>query len=426
MNMNILWITNILLPEAQSLLQGESVLKGTGGWMVGAAKNLLEYSQISLSIASPSEKVSELRILKGERITYYLFPLGRGNYRYNTSFELFFHKIQGLSKPDVVHIHGTEFSHGLAYVNACGSNKVVASIQGMTSIISKYKTLGLSQWNILSNITLSDVLLGKSLYHKRRELRICGESEQALIKKLHHVIGRTLWDRANTWGLNQNIQYHFCNETLRPEFYLRERWSFKTCEKHTIFFSQPTNSIKGFHQLLKAMPLVVNLYPDTMIYLAGVNGLKPSSFRHRLLETGYVKYLRKEVAKLGLEKHLHFLGSLNAEQMKTQYLKANVFVCASSIENSSNSIGEAQIIGTPVISSYVGGVADIIEDGRTGFLYRYEETNTLAYLICKLFSGKVDYDSLSNSEIEVASNRHDEKTNCKTLLQIYNEITQND
>ena len=39
--------------------------------------------------------------------------------------------------------------------------------------------------------------------------------------------------------------------------------------------------------------------------------------------------------------------------MKEQYLKANVFVSASSIENSPNSVLEAMAVGAPVVSSFV-------------------------------------------------------------------------
>ncbi|MCF2634086.1 glycosyltransferase family 4 protein [Prevotellamassilia timonensis] len=423
--MNILWISNIVLPEALSLLRINNSLKGTGGWMIGAANSIVRDSSIKLYIASPTDRVSDLVELKGEKIIYLLFPLGSGNHKYNSAFESYFLSIKNKVRPDIVHIHGTEFSHSLAYVKACGSDHVVASIQGMTSVFARFKTAGLSIGDIVNYLSLSDILLRQSLFHKVKDLKVCGESEIALIKELKHVIGRTTWDKANTWAINQKIKYHFCNETLRPEFYTGECWSYKNCERHTIFCNQPTNTNKGFHQLLKALPLVVKQFPDTKVYLSGIKALKGDSIKHRLIETGYVKYLRKQIIKAGLEKHLIFLGPLNAEQMRQQYLKANVFVSPSTIENSPNSVGEAQILGTPVISSYVGGISDMIENNVTGFLYRFEETNILAYIICKIFAGDVDLENMSLNEIRVAKQRHDPSINTDTLLKIYNDIIQN-
>ena len=59
MVMKILWITNIVFPEALGILNGEnSALKGTGGWMLGASKALLESGNVVLNVVSPSEQVS--------------------------------------------------------------------------------------------------------------------------------------------------------------------------------------------------------------------------------------------------------------------------------------------------------------------------------------------------------------------------------
>ena len=57
--MNILWITNILLPEARNLLDGQKDLKSSGGWILGAAAGLIENPTICLSIATVSNLVSE-------------------------------------------------------------------------------------------------------------------------------------------------------------------------------------------------------------------------------------------------------------------------------------------------------------------------------------------------------------------------------
>ena len=45
---------------------------------------------------------------------------------------------------DVVHIHGTEHSLGLAYLKAVGNKNAVVSIQGLISVIANYYQLGIS------------------------------------------------------------------------------------------------------------------------------------------------------------------------------------------------------------------------------------------------------------------------------------------
>ena len=67
--MNVLWITNILFPEAERMLTGTGELKSSGGWMLGAANALLQNCKIELAVASVSDKVKKLTRIKGEKIT---------------------------------------------------------------------------------------------------------------------------------------------------------------------------------------------------------------------------------------------------------------------------------------------------------------------------------------------------------------------
>mgnify|MGYP001724105363 CR=1 FL=1 len=49
--MNILWITNILLPEATALLTGNPVHKGSGGWLVSSSQALIGKAFARIRIA---------------------------------------------------------------------------------------------------------------------------------------------------------------------------------------------------------------------------------------------------------------------------------------------------------------------------------------------------------------------------------------
>ena len=107
--------------------------------------------------------------------------------------------------------------------------------------------------------------------------------------------------------------------------------------------------------------------------------------------------------------------------MKREYLFSNVFICPSSIENSPNSLGEAQILGVPCVSSYVGGIPDMIPNIDCGRLYRFEEVEILAQIICDIFA----HTSLENQNIMIstAKKRHDSYQNTETLISIYRNIS---
>ena len=127
---------------------------------------------------------------------------------------------------------------------------------------------------------------------------------------------------------------------------------------------------------------------------------------------GYHLYLRRLVKRLQLQEHVHFLGSLSEAQMKQQFLDANVYVMPSAIENSPNSLCEAQILGTPVVASYCGGIPTLLTE--------YEQ---LAQTVMRLFGQESDI-GLSAAEMEVAGKRHDREKNALRLAEIYNDIMQ--
>lgn len=361
--------------------------------------------------------VKELTKLKGKNITYYIIPFGKGNTRINLDYCSDWSKVKYDIQPDIVHIHGTEFSHGHAYLKECGSENVVVSIQGMTSAYCYYYYYGISIYNIIKNMTLYDLIKG-SMIRGRNDFRIRGKFEIETLRMTKHIIGRTSWDRARTWSINPNAEYHFCNEILRSEFYRGDFWEYSKCNKHTIFLSQAGYPIKGLHQVLKAMPIILYHYPDTIIRIAGRDITRNSNFHEFMRYTGYGHYIKRLIKKLKLQNKVIFTGNLNAEQMKNEYLQANVFCCPSAIENSPNSLGEAQILGTPCVASYVGGIPDMMK-GNEENMYRFEEVEMLAEKICRVFANKGDQKNMHN----IAANRHNASINVDVLLSIYNQIS---
>lgn len=415
--MKVLWITNIVFPEANMLMGNQSNFKETGGWMLGAAKALTANPEIELSVASLSSEARHLLILNGEKIKYYVIPKGRGNHFYNRDYEVYWGQIYNDFHPNVIHIHGTEYTHGLAYVNTCSAENVVVSIQGMKSVYCNYYCYGLSIGDIVRNLTLHDLLTGGLLREKKIFYRT-GKYEKELLARVNHVIGRTSWDRAHTWAINPNVNYYHCNETLRDVFYQGAKWEYEKCSKHSIFISQATYPIKGLHQILKALPLIFRHYPDTTVRIAGKDVRKYKGLSGYLHYSGYGKYVRKKVKELGLEDRIEFVGNLDASGMLNEYIRCNIFICPSSIENSPNSLGEAQILGTPCIASYVGGIPDMME-GEERYMYRFEEIEMLAYKVCDVFSCG---NKISNSSSIKALDRHSPEKNGHDLMSIYRSI----
>lgn len=407
--MRVLWITNIIFPAPCKELGLPSPVYG--GWMLSSLEAIRKlHPEVEFAVATVY-RAKEMKTIHTDGVTYYLLPARIDNTRYDKSLEAYWMKVNETFRPDVVHIHGTEYAHGLAFIRACGADNVCVSIQGLVSVIARYYYAGMSSWDILKNITIRDIIRWDTIFQQKRRFEKRGELEKEYLKTVPHIIGRTSWDKAHIWAINPDAEYHFCNETLRPVFYQR-KWEYDKCDKHTIFLSQASYPIKGLHKVLEAMPLILRHFPDTKIKIAGPSLVDKPFYRI----TGYGKYIRSLIIKLHLEDKVTFLGLLTEEQMCEQYLKANVFVCPSSIENSPNSLGEAQILGVPCAASYVGGVMDMMANMES-YLFRFEEIEMLSEIILRLFNDK----SSSKRQVEI-SNRHNINIIVDDLYRTYAQI----
>ena len=417
--MKVLIITNSLQPAAAEHLGiGKSV---RGGWVFSSAKQLAKEKDISICIASVHEHGTKFDNFKSDGIEYYTIPTS-SRAIYDKRMEGYWKQIKSAFSPDIVHIYGTEFPLSLSYVRACGAERVLVSIQGMVGVYAQYYYGGLSFKEILKNVSLKDLYMGASIFQYRKSFEARGNFERELIEQVKDVEGRTSWDKENCWAINPDINYHLCYRTLRNEFYLHQ-WNYDSCEKHSIFLSQGRSALKGLHKVLEAVMIVRRHYPDVKVYVTNKIDLSRGKFSRFISGRNYDNYLAALIRKLKIEDNIVFTGYLDEKAMCERYLKSNVFICPSSIENSPNSVGEAQILGVPCIASYVGGDMDMVEDGQTGFLYRFEEVNMLAYKICKVFSMSYgELEKLSDAEIAVAKKRHDPETNKKRMVQIYKEI----
>jgi glycosyltransferase involved in cell wall biosynthesis len=414
--MKVLWISNVIFPDACKELNITSPV--VGGWMHSGASSLIDVNPfIKLAVAC-LYKGDKLITIENYNIIYYLIPGEALKQKYNSKLERYFKEIGLKFNPDIIHIHGTEYPHSLACLKTFGSSKVVVSIQGLVNNYSKFYLGGIPKNEIRKNISFRDLLRNDSLLKQQKRMEKRGTFEIELLKNVKHIIGRTTWDSANIWAINPKASYHFCNETLRAEFY-KKKWDIRKCKRHSIFLSQGHYPIKGLQQIIEALPIILKHFPESKIYVAGYDFLNKPWY----IKNGFANYIKMLLSKNNISKDkLSFLGTLNENQMVEHYASFHVFLCPSIIENSPNSIGEAQLVGTPCIASYVGGTMDMIKDGETGLLYRYEEIVQLANHICSIFKDDSLAEYISDNAHCEALKRHDRINNAFILNSIYCEI----
>lgn len=419
--MRILWITNRPTPDIAEKI-GRPVGIGVG-WLNEPSKQL---SQIcTLGMAFPVSENYGYKEGHVNHIYYYAVPLKTGAIRPDETKIKFYEDIITRFSPDVIHIWGTEYVHSYLAVRASKNvgmlDKVVISIQGLVSVYARH-FYGHIEGVRIKIPTLKNIYFKDSLIRQRRNFMIRGKYERQCISMVHHVIGRTDWDIACTTQINPKINYHFCNETLRNSFY-ENQWKMDECEKHSLFVSQCQYPLKGLHHALEALSILVKRWPDAHLYTTGSGrDILHGSIKERLFDSEYECYLRCQIKAYNLEKNITFLGPLDEEEMCERFCRTHVFLSPSSIENSSNSIGEAMIMGVPVVAADVGGIKNLMVHGEEGYIYQADAPYMLAYYVSKIFENDSLAEDLSKKGQAHARQIHDKERNLKALMDIYSEI----
>lgn len=424
--MKVLWLCNIMLPAVAEQL-GKRI-NHKEGWLSGIYEKLLlsdfrmeNGEKLELGVCYPVSEKKDAGVVRLENLTAYGFYEDTTHpERYDTGLEKELLRIVREFEPDVVHCFGTEYPHTLAMVRSFPyPEKIVIGIQGLCYLCAKVYMAYLPE-EVQSSVTLRDFLKQDSILKQYQKFVKRGSFETEALSLARHVTGRTQWDKTEVAKVSK-AEYHFMNETLRKPFYTGE-WQQENCQKHSIFLSQGDYPIKGLHFVLNAMPEILKKYPDTMVYVAGNDLTKTESFKDKIKISGYGRYLKKLITDYHLTDKVVFLGRLDAGQMKERYLNSNLYLCASMIENSPNSLGEAMLLGVPCLAADTGGIPSVFTDEKDGLLFECGNSMDLAQKVIYLFSNPHRQREFSKNAKEHAQKTHNRDENYRRLLEIYCEI----
>jgi glycosyltransferase involved in cell wall biosynthesis len=136
------------------------------------------------------------------------------------------------------------------------------------------------------------------------------------------------------------------------------------------------NEIKRHDLLIRAFALVRKQFTGAHLLLVGDGPLRSN--------------LSQQADALGLSQYVHFVGYQAAT---APYFHAmQVFALTSRSEGMPQALLEACVAGVPVVASRVGGVPEVIENGRTGFLFDPGDeaglSNSLVQLLTKPALGR--------------------------------------
>lgn len=131
--------------------------------------------------------------------------------------------------------------------------------------------------------------------------------------------------------------------------------------------------VKGHDIFIKAAALIAPQFPNAFFSIAG-----------GILEPAYFEELQSLVRDLNLGSRFQFTGGVT--DLREHLCAADIFVLPSRSEGFSNAIVEAMAVSLPVVATNVGGNAEAVQDGFSGFVVPTEDPNALAAAITQLLA----------------------------------------
>jgi glycosyltransferase involved in cell wall biosynthesis len=227
-----------------------------------------------------------------------------------------------------------------------------------------------SQEEGVDNIT---ALLKKSLVEKRTYKRC--DRFIVLSKAFGNILHQKYqvpWEKIYVIPGGVDIN-HFQLDLSIQEARNKLGWSL---ERPTLFTSRRLVHRVGLDKLITAIAQIKPKIPDIYLAIAGRGPLQHS--------------LQQQVAELGLEDNVKFLGFLPDELLPVAYQAADLSIMPSqSFEGFGLAIVESLACGTPVICTPVGGMPEILEAFSPDLITDSTEVSAIAQKLEQVLSGKI-------------------------------------
>jgi glycosyltransferase involved in cell wall biosynthesis len=164
--------------------------------------------------------------------------------------------------------------------------------------------------------------------------------------------------------------------------------------------------------MINAFAEIIRQFPQAQLRVGGT------------AEADYLRLCERQVEISNLQGKVRFLAHLSIAAVQAELSKANCLVMPSFQETAPLAVEEAMAVGVPVVGAKVGGIPEMIEDGKTGFLVNPHDTNSISDAVLKILLDCALARSMSNNAKKVAREKYAASVVCEKTLEIYHAIVE--
>lgn len=416
--MRILWLSKTpgLYPQ-----NGINIGYNGGGWISSLQKLVLNNSEIELGFVFISPQKQECK--RCCKCTY--FPIESHKLtatkkiaRYygltkNTDISYISEVLSIITSfsPDLIHVFG--FENEMIDIVHYTEIPVVVHLQGLLGPTGNaFWPIDFNALSFFWPFSSREWIFRNGYRYEKADILRRGRIEGQIFSKLCYVMGRTEWDKQITNLLSPLCKYYHVDEVLRDSFYKHSGEWVMPNKKLIIASTISDTMYKGFDLIMKAAKILKERTDVNFEW--HIIGIRKT--------TRIIKFFENKFGYSANSVGISFCGILSESQLCQKLLQSSLFVHPSYIDNSPNSVCEAQLLGLPVIACNVGGVSSLIEHKETGILIPANAPYELAYWIKEFENNKQLMLKLGKGGYSVASARHDRTIIIETLLNCYKSI----
>jgi len=190
------------------------------------------------------------------------------------------------------------------------------------------------------------------------------------------------------------------------------------CDR-TLLFVGRIEPLKGIDTLIQAIGILRQQGVYTCLTVIGGDP-EPGNGSN-----GEMKRLQDLSAQAGLTDLVTFIGKRGQDTLPYYYSAADAVVVPSHYESFGMVALEAMACGTPVVASQVGGLAFLVQDGKTGFTVPVEEPAALAEKLFLLTNDRQLRSQMGNNAAAFAREYSWEKIADRMVLLYQKVISEN-
>jgi colanic acid/amylovoran biosynthesis glycosyltransferase len=150
--------------------------------------------------------------------------------------------------------------------------------------------------------------------------------------------------------------------------------------------------------------------------------------RYRIIGGGeLMEPLNAQASALGIADIVSFLGPRPHTEVAAELAAADLFVAPSITDSHGecdaaiNTLKEAMLTGRPLVSTWHGGIPELVEDGRTGHLVPERDAPALADRLGRLIADPAGWPALAEAARAAAEHRFDMAFIARQTLAVYQD-----